>query len=106
MLDQFTDRRSRSHLFGRKPIDVAIARVAEHDLAFGVVDDNPERQVVDCLFEQARSLGARRPGRRFVGVPHTPSPAASRLTAFVSGLLKLLRVNGFLDISRCSPCFP
>src|SRR5262249_45491581 len=76
MLDQRADRGPRLHPLGRKPVDLAIACVAEHDLAVALEDDDPERQLVDRPLEEARTLGARRLGRRFVEVPHTPSPAA------------------------------
>ncbi len=49
--DQFAGRRARLHLFGREPVHLHVALVAEDDLPLLVEDDNAERQMVDRLFK-------------------------------------------------------
>ena len=51
MPDQFTGRRPRLHLFRRQPVHFPVALVAENDFALLVEYDDPERQMVDRLFE-------------------------------------------------------
>ena len=51
MPDQFAGRRARLHLFGREPVHLHVALVAENDFALLIEDDNSKRQMIDRFFE-------------------------------------------------------
>ena len=60
MLDQFAGRRAGLHLFGREPVHLDVAAVAENHFALRVEDDNSERQIVDGLLEPCAQVGRSR----------------------------------------------